>query len=142
MLLVSSERESWQFTVPGKPITQGSMSVFNGRVVHQKSKELTAWRNAVHAACAAVMDRPLTGAVQVEATFTLDKPKATRRTMPYVRPDIDKLARAILDGLTGIAFADDGQVTRLVCEKQYGIPGAHIRVSAIGVPPLFPDHGR
>lgn len=139
---MSSERESWQFTVPGKPITQGSMSVFNGRVVHQKSKELTAWRNDIYRACAAVMDEPLTGAVRVEVTFSLEQPRSTRRATPYVRPDIDKLARAVLDGLTGIAFADDGQVIQLVCEKQYGIPGAHIRISSVGVPPLFPDSGR
>ena len=118
------------------------MSVFNGRIVHQKSKQLTAWRNAIYQACAAVMDQPLTGAVEVEATFYLQEPKSARRSLPYVRPDIDKLARAVLDGLTGIAFADDGLVVRIVCDKQYGIPGAHIRVSSVGVPPLFPDHDR
>ena len=70
---MSSERVTWQFTVPGTPITQGSMSVFNGRIVHQKSKQLTAWRNAIYQACAAVMDQPLTGAVEVEATFYLQE---------------------------------------------------------------------
>jgi crossover junction endodeoxyribonuclease RusA len=96
------------------------MSVFNGRIVHQKSKQLTAWRNAIYQACAAVMDQPLTGAVEVEATFYLQEPKSARRSLPYVRPDIDKLARAVLDGLTGVAFGDDGQVVRLLCNKHYG----------------------
>lgn len=135
-----SSNRVWQFTVPGTPITQGSMSVFNGRIVHQKTKELTAWRNAIYQACAAVMDEPLTGAVEVEVTFSLQEPKSTRRATPHVRPDIDKLARAVLDGLTGIAFADDGQVIRLSCEKQYGIPGAHIRISNVTVESLL-DRG-
>ena len=134
---MSSDQRVWAFTVNGTPITQGSMSVFNGRIVHQKTKQLTAWRTAIYAACGDVMVEPLTGAVEVEATFTLQAPKSLRRAMPYVRPDIDKLARAVLDGLTGVAFGDDGQVVRLLCNKHYGEPGVHIRIRALTDEPLF-----
>lgn len=99
------------------------MSVFNGRVVHQKGKELTAWRNAINEACRDVMD-PLEGPVKVGITFMMPAPKSTSRRLPHVRPDIDKLARAALDGLTGAAFDDDGQVCDLRVKKVYGTPGA------------------
>ena len=44
------------------------------------------------------------------------------------RPDIDKLLRAVLDGLNGIILMDDAQVTAVYCEKVYGSPGATIMV--------------
>lgn len=113
------------------------MSVFNGRIVHQKTRELTAWRNAIGAACRDVMDTPLEGAVQVQAIFSLQAPRSGRRSLPHVRPDIDKLARALLDGLTGPAFADDGQVVRLSCTKRYGAPGVAVRISRVTDPALF-----
>ena len=30
------------------------------------------------------------------------------------------MIRAVLDGLTGVAYEDDGQVTKLIAQKQYG----------------------
>jgi crossover junction endodeoxyribonuclease RusA len=124
----SPGRAIYEFFVEGIPVSQGSMSVFNGRIVHQKAKELTAWRNAIGNACRAIMN-PMTGAVEVDITFMLPRPRTVRRDQPYVRPDVDKLARAALDGLTGAAFADDAQVTRLTARKMYGPPeGAAVRI--------------
>lgn len=40
-----------------------------------------------------------------------------RHTM---KPDIDNLAKAIMDGLNGIAYKDDNQVCELVIKKVYG----------------------
>lgn len=36
------------------------------------------------------------------------------------KPDLDNLAKAILDGLNGIAFKDDSQIVRLNLSKEYG----------------------
>ena len=119
---------SHAFDVAGTPVPQGSMSVFNGRIVHQKSKQLTAWRNAIFIACRDVMN-PLEGAVEVSIIFMLEKPRTVIRREPHVKPDVDKLARAAMDGLTGAAFADDSQVTRLHVSKVYGVPGASFVVS-------------
>lgn len=117
------EPVAYRFEVSGTPITQGSMSVFRGKIVHQKSRELTAWRNAINEACRAIME-PLDGPVAVDVTFRLQAPRSVQRAVPHVRPDVDKLARAALDGLTGAAFADDAQVVRLTAAKEYGLPGA------------------
>lgn len=38
---------------------------------------------------------------------------------PTNKPDLDNYAKSILDGLNGIAYEDDAQVTRLSVEKFY-----------------------
>ena len=52
-----------------------------------------------------------------------------------VVPDLDKITRALLDGLNGIAYADDKQVIGLVATKGYASPlerpGVDARVVAI-----------
>jgi Holliday junction resolvase RusA-like endonuclease len=41
--------------------------------------------------------------------------------VPAVRPDIDKLTRAVLDGLTdGGLISDDARVVRLMVDEVYG----------------------
>lgn len=53
------------------------------------------------------------------------KPKKTQAAMregiirPSVKPDIDNVVKAVLDGLNGVAFKDDNQVIELVAEKWY-----------------------
>ena len=121
---------SYKFSLQGTPVPQGSMSVFNGRIVHQKNKQLMAWRNAIANSCRDVM-LPLDGPVIVEVDFMLAQPKTTKRTKPYVKPDVDKLARAALDGLTGFAFHDDAQVVELRVTKEYGMPGAFFTVMEV-----------
>lgn len=120
----------YYFSVSGTPISQGSMSVFNGRIVHQKTKPLMAWRNAIYETCRDMMD-PLEGPVKVSITFRMPEPKSNTRRLPHVRPDVDKLARAVLDGLTGAAFADDCQVVDLRARKVYGTPGADITIEGL-----------
>lgn len=37
------------------------------------------------------------------------------------KPDIDNIAKAILDSLNGLAYKDDNQVTELLIKKKYGL---------------------
>lgn len=39
---------------------------------------------------------------------------------PTVKPDVDNVAKIIMDGLNGVAYADDKQVTELFVSKCYG----------------------
>ena len=119
----------YMFSVSGIPMSQGSMSVFNGRIVHQKTKPLMAWRSIIYEACRDHME-PLEGPVKVHVTFRMPEPKKHSRRWPHVRPDVDKLARACLDGLTGAAFADDCQVVDLRACKVYGEPGADLIIES------------
>lgn len=45
--------------------------------------------------------------------------KQSARTTPWVKPDIDKLQRSVLDALTKLVFDDDDRVVRVVVEKRF-----------------------
>jgi len=64
---------------------------------------------------------PWEGAVALNITFYMPRPKSCPKTRlyPEVRPDVDKLERCVLDALTGVLYADDGQVTDLQSRKRY-----------------------
>ena len=132
--------------VEGLPIPQGSKRhVGNGRMIESSAK-LRPWRATVSKAVVAANwpDHPiLTEAVRVVLTFVMPRPKYHYRTGQHsddlkpnapthhtVPPDVDKLARAVLDALTDAgAWRDDAQVASLEAYKEYGSkPGVLIRV--------------
>lgn len=44
------------------------------------------------------------------------------KTLCQKKPDVDNLAKIVLDSLNKIAYDDDAQVCRLLVEKRYGRP--------------------
>lgn len=135
------------FDVPGTPQTKGSARAFvvKGRaVVTNDNARTKSWAGVVATFALAAMQlgKPLEGPVRVTLRFRLARPKAHYRkgglrgdAPSYVskRPDVDKLARAVLDALTSVCFVDDAQVAALVVEKFYGErPGVSVHVEAIG----------
>lgn len=48
--------------------------------------------------------------------------KTSAPALPSSKPDVDKLERAILDALKGVAWHDDGQVTGAPAWKDFGTP--------------------
>jgi crossover junction endodeoxyribonuclease RusA len=131
--------------VNGIPAPQGSKRhVGGGRMVEQ-SRAVGPWREAVrtetqHAvACEPNgVGIPPGRPVCVRIMFLLIRPKTApkSRRFPDKRPDLDKLCRAVLDGLTaGGAFADDGQVVTLFAWKHFArgteTPGCEINVEEL-----------
>lgn len=65
--------------------------------------------------------------VVIQAYFKIPKhaKKAEKHLMldgfvePQKKPDIDNIAKVVLDGLQSVAFADDKQVTNLTVRKNY-----------------------
>ena len=108
------------FRAVGAPIPQGSMKVINGHVIHSRGSALAVWRSAVAWAAknagAVVTDKP----IAMTMVFIMPRPKTVKRELPTVPPDLDKLVRAILDALTGIAYTDDSQVVSISAHKIYG----------------------
>lgn len=130
---------SLSFTVRGIPVPQGSAKPFiaGGRArLATKSAPLMAWRTAIAtAASTAMRDEPVIGGpVEVRAVFRLVRPvSAPKRVVrPATRPDLDKLARALLDGITGVVVRDDALVVRLELAKEYADdrypPGVSVEV--------------
>lgn len=134
---------SLSFFVPGTPVPQGSKTGFSPKgsnrvsLVDANKTALKPWRAAVtRAAEATRLDHPqMTGPVRVEAVFVFARPASVKRRFPSVKPDLDKLVRALFDGLTDSGmWKDDGQGVRLVAEKLYGTaPGVHVTVTEMSV---------
>jgi crossover junction endodeoxyribonuclease RusA len=139
------------FVVAGVPRPQGRKSAItrHGRTVVVESGRalLNPWRQAIAGQAAGAIAEPFEGPVRVSLTFVMPRPKSHYRSGRHAdelredaplahshRPDIDKLTRAVLDALTPIAFADDGQVARLVVDKVYGAAAG----VAVMVGPLEP----
>lgn len=69
------------------------------------------------------------GAVYLKVTAYYGIPKSwpkakkteviSKALMPQTKPDIDNIVKVVMDGLNGVAYADDKQVVRVVAEKRY-----------------------
>lgn len=112
----------------GTPSPQGSKVRFpNGALVDGTSKtgrrKLADWRQAVTAAAGGAVPEHgcLRGPVSLTVTFRFLLPKTDRyRTLHASKPDIDKLLRSTLDGLTsGGLIGDDALVCQVATKKRY-----------------------
>lgn len=137
MLGISGPARPPKLFVPGDAAPQGSKRHVGGGRMVESSKALGPWRERVALAAHQHGYPVLTGPVFVGLEFVRPRPVSTpkRRTPPAIRkPDLDKLNRAILDALTGIAYGDDAQVTELHSIKRLAeigeTPGVWITVAS------------
>jgi crossover junction endodeoxyribonuclease RusA len=121
-----------EFSCYGEPQPQGSARalMLPGKKypsVFTDNPQLKKWREKVALQAKEAMrtrglqlfarDVPL----RVDLAFYFKRPKSVRdRIHPTVKPDKDKLERAVLDALTGAIYADDAQVTQGETSKFYG----------------------
>jgi len=124
------------FSVPGDPVPQPRprYSARGGfaRAYVPSKHPVHAYREAI-ALAAKLAGVKITGepvSVIIDAVFARPKSHMTKGgvlaklTAPRLpRCDVDNVAKAALDALTGVAWEDDTQVARLVVEKSYGDEG-------------------
>jgi crossover junction endodeoxyribonuclease RusA len=116
------------FSADGVPVPQGSLKVINGHVLHSQGSALAVWRSTIALSARFAGAKPLEGAMGIEITFRVRRPKTVKREYPSVAPDLDKYIRACLDALTGICYIDDSQVVDIKAKKVYSDqPGADIK---------------
>lgn len=117
------------FRVASVPVPKGSMKAFvrGGRpILTSDNKGLKGWEAVVRAQAQAHVRQLEPGPMAISLAFALPRTKSLpkRFERPHLtKPDLDKLARAVLDALTGVAFQDDAQVTALTCGKRYALEG-------------------
>lgn len=140
------------FFVNGTPKPAGSKRGFaikkggqyTGRVViTDDCKTSRDWKTDVKfAAQRAYQGLPVTGALRLEITFYIQRPKSHYRSgahstslkpsapdWPTTKPDATKLLRGVEDALTGIVWKDDAQVVWQQVWKKYGTqPGCQLTV--------------
>jgi len=138
------------FTVYGQAQPQGSTRAFIPRgwtrpVVTTDNVKLKPWRQqlsqmaliAMQEAGAKLASREIP--ISITLTFVFEKPRSARKPAIYktTKPDLDKLLRAVLDALTGIAYEDDSQVCECRVAKTFGSPArleVQVCTLAEGVP--------
>lgn len=107
------------FFVPGIPAPQGSKRPIGRRgggkiIMVESSPTVKPWRQIIGRTAVESGITPLDPGVPclVHLHFVMPRPKSERKaTRPHTkRPDFDKLSRAVLDALTGVAYHDDSQV--------------------------------
>lgn len=137
------------FYVPGVPTPQGSHRLGRNRdgeahIIADNSQSLDAWRNTVTAHAMKARGRArvrFDGPVALMVTFRFpipaSRPAAVRRSglgWKAVRPDLDKLVRAVGDALTASSLIrDDAQIVELHAAKveSSSSHGATITVSPL-----------
>ena len=117
----------FHFTVPGVPVAQPRHRVTRfgafvpkGHPIHgYKQQVLFAWQSLP-----AVYGEPMPGAVSVGLTFWFPRPQSMIwKTKPQIavvkttKPDLDNLAKGVLDALQNHAFGDDSRVCELRLSK-------------------------
>lgn len=76
-------------------------------------------------------------AVIINAYFAVPKSYSKKRRQecidqidrPRKKPDVDNIAKIILDALNGIAYEDDSQVVESICRKYYSHSSGYVRVT-------------
>lgn len=146
-----------EFTVAGVPAPQGS-KVRTKWGVREDNPHTRPWREAVAWSATQAMlggdpdgrsrvleiGHPLTGPLELEATFFFPRPKSHYRTGKHAgqlrpdapihcatKPDTDKLLRAVGDAITGIVCRDDSQLVSVTGRKLYGTPRAVVTVREV-----------
>ncbi len=137
------------FTIPGEPVTQGSMAAVLRRgkpvAIHSKRRSrigrdresIESWPRACEVSRAERDARipPIDGPVEVVATFALPRVKQPRCAYPDTKPDLDKLCRALGDALEGVVVLQDSRIVRWSAAKVWTDeePGVRVSVREVGV---------
>jgi len=121
-----------QFEALGRPAPQGSKRLVTTRsgrtAMIETSARLKPWRSVVASAAVEAGARVTDAPVSLSIVARYQRPAShlkrdgTARTGAPIRPsygDADKLARAICDALSGVAYRDDRQVALLRVERRW-----------------------
>lgn len=140
----------YEFNVPGKPVGKQRPRAFSvggharlypakGTVAYE-GKVALAFREAYPDAVPGI--GPFSVAIRVcvglgkrdytpkGALSKGGKAKTGGKLLPTKKPDVDNVAKSVLDALNGVAWLDDSQVVRLEISKSYSAAGDCVSVSA------------
>lgn len=119
------------FTIPGKPqpkerprVTKSGYTFTPPRTKEYEAKVIEQAKKSQ-----LLPQSPLTTPLKmilwfyypIPTSWSKKKQELARRKQiqPAKRPDIDNLAKLIMDALNGVAYVDDAQIVQLVINKQY-----------------------
>lgn len=128
------------FTIPGKPFgkQRHRVSFKQRRTFNAPANE--AFERTVGEIALPHFPRPIDGPVRLEidATFIPAASWSKRKRAEHLhrphtqKPDTDNVAKAVMDGLNRIAWADDAQVAEITVRKGWGV----VEQTVVHVTPL------
>ncbi len=122
----------YEFEVPGKITGKGRPRVNTTTAIAYTPAKTKEYEELVKQYFIIKYRRinPLEGRIKINITAYFSVPKNTSKKQeenmlnnaisPTKKPDIDNIAKIILDALNKLAFRDDNQITKLEIEKKYG----------------------
>jgi Holliday junction resolvase RusA-like endonuclease len=126
------EMMTLQFTIPGPPVGKGRprFSTQGGRprsytpAVTRDYESLIAARATEAMRGHPPLQTQLTVYISASMSIPLSWSKAKRKAaldgdIYPARPDVDNIAKTVLDGMQGVVFENDSQVTYLKVTKKY-----------------------
>lgn len=135
-----------RFSVPGDPVPKARPRATTiGGVARMYTPDRTReYEQRVGMAARDVMCKapPMSGALAVMLTVRVSVPESWTKARradalvglihPASRPDADNYAKAVLDGLNGVAWRDDSQIVRMYVEKRYSaVPGVDVVIEPV-----------
>ena len=125
------------FEVHGNPVPKARPRTVRkgGRTWSYTPKKVAEWENTIREEAEKYFEEPFDCPIALTMGFYLNRPKS-RRKDNYVTtiPDLDNLEKALLDGLSEVAYADDRLVVVKSSAKMYVKPGEAPRVSVVVTP--------
>ena len=131
-----------ELTIPGKPVAQGRPRFYRrgnfvvatdpkASKVYKADIQYLAQKHKENNNISELLDGPL--GLDVMAYFPCPKSR-WRKTKPRTeehhakRPDADNVAKSIKDGLTGVFYHDDSQISELIIRKRIAAQGEAPRI--------------
>ena len=111
------------------PVAKARPRFARGRVFTPFKTERYEAHIAVVAAAQMNGSPMIEGPIYAKFRFIFKRKKSVTRAHHIIRPDLDNLIKAILDGLNGVAFKDDAQVCSLSATKVYGVDDEDGRIT-------------
>ena len=115
---------SIKFTVYGKP--QGKARPrFTRQGRAYTPKNTVDYEGQIKQAYIAAGGTPIsdTAPILICITACFKKAKSNKMQFPTLKPDTDNIAKAVCDGLNGIAYKDDKQIVCLTVDKMWAEDG-------------------
>jgi len=119
------------------------VSTIGGRPRLYTPAKTAAWERQVADACQTAMgslaptESPWAVRIDISCRIPASWPRKRReaalqgREIPG-KPDLDNVAKAVLDACNGVAYIDDKQVVRLTVSKRYGAaPGIEVHMHEV-----------
>ena len=129
-----------QFIIPGKPMGKQRPRMTKQGICYTP-KETVSYENLVKMCFVEAGCQRLEGQIEAEIEAYYPIPKSMSKKdrervhygilYPTKKPDVDNIAKAILDSLNGIAYHDDSQVVSLTINKYYGEPKVWVKLTEV-----------